>query len=415
MVLNHLFINLSAAADISVQKRNIVIQGEIQKGDFEAFVNAALVAGSNTSTVFIASKGGDASESIRIGKLIRALHFTTTVRSTHQKLAEFECSSNGVTSENCTCTSSCLLLYLSGIFRNGEYIGVHRVFVNHDNLKSLTLGSAKKHSSIIKEMVDDYITEMGAPDSLSNLINNVPSDNIEFLKEDYISKYLNGLSIGYQEWIYSKCGNGLAMAKLYKHTEMMSIIECQENLLKTERAKSFYPVIYQAMLNSDKIFVPLRSLMEYLLKLKNLDLSTLIGKKNMEAFDLLSITGIPNKYSTEEINEFVNKTFFINNKELMIGFDKQGYVYKVGISFFASPISKIYERRFLNNLDRFSKPSDFIKIYGAPEKESACYKGGVCFLLFKNASIGLQVIFNDDKSLRAIDIYTNSSYTALFE
>jgi hypothetical protein len=112
----------------------VIIIGEIENLDSERF--SSLVAGLPTAIVSLASPGGKALESMRIGEIIREKRFTTIVP------------------DKMTCASSCGLIWLAGVRRyvwNTARIGFHGAF----DPKSL------QQSGPVNALVGAYLNKLG--------------------------------------------------------------------------------------------------------------------------------------------------------------------------------------------------------------------------------------------------------------
>lgn len=241
-----------------VRDKYILIEGNIENDDYQKFIKIISTAGPSVKGVFIASKGGDAIVAMKIGKLIRSLHLATEVPYyyTSEGNGAYCKPSFQISKSNCLCLSSCVLIYLSGIERNGDYLGIHRAFINHKYLKELSINEAVKYSNQISQTMGNYLAEMGAPESLLEKIKSISSEDIELLSYNYINKYLRGYSLNYQEWIIAKCGGNESKLleeqrkaqsdknKFWEITRKIARIErCKQDLIQKERKKVFSQII----------------------------------------------------------------------------------------------------------------------------------------------------------------------------
>jgi hypothetical protein len=361
---------------------------------------------------------------MKIGQLIRDLKFNTNAPSYFEKgyddvnlvpKDKLRCSIAKPVSK-CTCLSACSLIYLAGFRRNGNYIGIHRTYINHDYLKDLSLSKAKKYSSNISRLLKEYLTQMEAPDSLLEKMEAISSSNIELLDKHYINKYLRGYSKGTEEWLIAKCGDekhidNKIFLKLSEKKKTELIDEsvksflCKSKLIDEQRNLSYYDAISKAFEAVDKDLIPRHSLLEYLIDKTPFDLTGLIGKSNFEAMDLLSLVGIPNKGSLKKTKGLINATYRIN-KKISIGFDTDGKVYSLSFNFYEStiPDNEIYDNHFISNMNKKSSPTDFINLFGEPSYQS-CSSSGVCSFIFSRDKADLEIMFNKDKNtLRHIRI-----------
>ena len=426
----------SITHDTSQTLRHVLIEGDIEEGDYEKFVNAVLLAGSDVYSVYIASRGGDAAEAMKIGGLIRQLKLRTQVPRHIPVDTDFSprgpfCDDLPVAKSNCTCASACVLIYLSGVYRYGDYLGVHRAFIDHNYLRTLSMEEGASYSRAVSNALDSYLDNMGAPASLLEKIGRVPSNEIEILNTHYIQEEITGYAKDYQEWIIAKCGGfakyyNLARfesdpAKLEEYIgKYKSARECEKKVMKEERRRAFYPAIKDAFEHIDNARIPRRSILEYLVDKHPFDLSHLIGVKNQEAMDLLALIGIPTLGGTAVIQKMKDADYGITSS-ITIGFDTDGTVYHVVIYFFefTSEILKLtpYHRHFLNGLNRDSSQRDFVQVLGQPEYASKCWKGEMwCRAIWQTEHADIEVVFDgDEEPLRAINFNTSGWWEEVFD
>jgi hypothetical protein len=191
--------------------RAIVIEGNIESGDFDTFVwivreNQALV-----SDVNIFSPGGDFYEAMKIGRAMRALELHSQVPmldpSGHP---ECEKSNYSVTPtpndpKNCTCASACFFIHIGGISRGGTYLAVHRPYFEKGKFGELSQADAQKAFDTLQDSARVYMQEMGVPTHIQEDVLGTPSDRAMVLDEKTIKTYFWGDLPYRQEWIKNKC------------------------------------------------------------------------------------------------------------------------------------------------------------------------------------------------------------------
>jgi len=189
----------------------IIIEGEIQPGDYDAFVRLVKPYKGDVRTVYLMSPGGAAVEAMKIGRLIRGLKMETIapMGSPSRPL----CLVKPIETKNCTCASACFLLLVSGVNRTGEIMGIHRVYIKHEQLRNLSAKDAVNSSIEIKKIISSYFIEMGVPTAYIDRALSTPSGEIDFLSAKEINKYFNGYIPDYAEWMTAKCGD---LDKLYR-------------------------------------------------------------------------------------------------------------------------------------------------------------------------------------------------------
>jgi hypothetical protein len=405
------------AADITLfenrVERQIVITGEIVGGDYEKFLDAVLQGGIRHSTVYIASSGGDALEAMKIGRVIRKLRFETEIPQYFEETGGY-CKSKPVAENNCICASACVLTYLAGFHRYGDYLGIHRTFLNHEALRNMEMEEAAAVSKRISSTVAEYLDEMGAPPSLTEKMELVPSYDIEYLTVAYIENNLGGYAKEFQEWVVAKCGS---TSKLYHQmlakpdedksqklsAKFRIVVGCEEALKKTERQKAFYPVMRTAIENADSAKIPVRSLLATVKDKYPFEFSQLIGKPSREALDLLSLVGAGSGGvdTPQELAKYVGVNYRVLGG-IEVSFDDDGTVYNVNVAFIDQEgrWGKYYGH-FLSGLDINSSPSDFVLIYGKPNS-AGCYETGVCVGEFSAKDSDIQMNYSSDRVLRFV-------------
>jgi hypothetical protein len=92
----------------------------------------------------------------------------------------------------CSCDSACLFLYLGAVHRYGDALGVHRLYLNPEIQRKLSLEESKKFAKMLEEATKQYFEEMHAPTSLLDQVNSAASDSVRYLTNDYVE--LGGLA-----------------------------------------------------------------------------------------------------------------------------------------------------------------------------------------------------------------------------
>ena len=196
----------SLSADIrAFQGHKAIIEGEIVAGDFDRFVKTIDALGMEVDDISVYSKGGDVVEAIAIGTLIRELRLHTTVPRGFGSRGSV-CP--GIKEQgNCTCLSACVLVFVGGVHRYGNVLGMHRSFVSHDVLKTISGTEAITASTALMHRVYFYLNEMAVPQQVIDIMHSTSSQEITFLEHDIVSRYLSGYIPQYGELLLSRCGN----------------------------------------------------------------------------------------------------------------------------------------------------------------------------------------------------------------
>lgn len=128
----------------------LIIDGEIREGDVETFVQSVQWAYANERElrgVILNSIGGDMNVAIRIGRMIRALRLSTSMR------------------DGDSCLSSCALIYISGYPRMafGGQLGLHRPYMGGP--PSISAPSRESILGMYSQMAD-HMRAMGLSEAL---------------------------------------------------------------------------------------------------------------------------------------------------------------------------------------------------------------------------------------------------------
>jgi len=202
--------NLLQAAQIDIYSMeefvNIRLVGKIEKGDAEKFKR--LVEGlrqkkRTVNMLMLASIGGDAIEAMRIGTIVRESFIPT-----HAPIdldAGFTC--NGYPPElkddDCDCASACFLIWVAGVYRVGDVLGLHRPYFLGEYFEGLSASEAQKEYALMYERVRSYLKSMDVPEHIINKMFNTGSDEIAYL--DWHAAKSMELAPSFDEWVGASC------------------------------------------------------------------------------------------------------------------------------------------------------------------------------------------------------------------
>jgi hypothetical protein len=189
------------AMDFTLRLNNILMQGEIRKGDYEKFRKFMLenfdAYVAKNRLVFLDSNGGDLVETLKIAGLLRAAYATVHIEYNNYKGQ---------------CASSCFFLYLSGTERTfvGGRLGIHRAFFDPSYFSGLSLTDAKSRQSELTKAVDAILRDNAVPQSLIDRMNRTSSTEIYWLEYSELEELGNHPS-WYEEFLIAKCGYDKAL------------------------------------------------------------------------------------------------------------------------------------------------------------------------------------------------------------
>lgn len=205
------FASIADAAEITARPKNkhgsymgiFAIEGKIEKGDYVKFKDAIERYGHSYNSVTIASKGGELLEAMKIGRLIRKLKFGTD--------APFDAGIDMIISfdvkdkSNDVCVGSCFFIYVAGVNRGGNIIGIQRPFIHPDDYKKMKVGGAKEKQQKIKAIVAGYLEEMNVPSFYANRLFSNPKDVVKWLYSKETHNHLSGFIPEMDEWLKNQC------------------------------------------------------------------------------------------------------------------------------------------------------------------------------------------------------------------
>jgi hypothetical protein len=183
----------------------LILEGEIVAGDYDK-VEAAVQVYPHIGVVFIGSSGGNLYESMKIGRLLRQARWTTFAPPTDEaQLNAFKGQKLLKDDRNYICASSCFLIYVGGVERNGESLGLHRPYLMRSATSTLTAEGAIDFARKAESDTQEYLVEMDVPTKYAAIMFSTPSDDIYFLDAREVAG-LHGLIPGLREWMEGKCG-----------------------------------------------------------------------------------------------------------------------------------------------------------------------------------------------------------------
>lgn len=206
---------VASAADIrpfiagSGSYRAIVIEGNIEPGDFETFVRIVKENQGQVSGVYIFSPGGDFYEAMKIGRAMRALELSSQVPMRGPD-GRPVCEDDGFGPKprdpnNCTCASAGFFIHIGAIHRGGTYLAVHRPYFAKGKFGDLSQADAQKAFDVLQESARTYMQEMGVPKHIQEDVLGTPSERALVLDDKTVKTYF-WLALPYRhEWKKNRC------------------------------------------------------------------------------------------------------------------------------------------------------------------------------------------------------------------
>lgn len=190
--------------------REIVIEGIIESGDFEKFIEIIRDNQGRISTVWIFSPGGDFDEAMKIGRGMRALELASISGPERDSAGRLSCDGMFGFPEpkdprNCTCASACFFIHIGGVSRGGKFLAVHRPYFEKGRFGELTEEGAKKEFDALQNRARAYMFEMGVPKHIQEDVLGTPSERALILDEKTVETYFFGGLPYRHEWVKNKC------------------------------------------------------------------------------------------------------------------------------------------------------------------------------------------------------------------
>ena len=202
--------NLLQAAQIDVyateEFANIRLIGKIEKGDAEKFKIIVEYLREEKITVnmlLLASIGGDAIEAMQIGTIVRESFIPT--QAPFALDSGFKCNGypSGLKEDDCDCSSACFLIWVAGVYRMGDVVGIHRPYFLEEYLQGLSASETQKEYDLMCEKVRSYLKNMDVPEHIINKMFNTGSGEITYLDSDVV-KSMESVPF-FNEWIGASC------------------------------------------------------------------------------------------------------------------------------------------------------------------------------------------------------------------
>ena len=189
------------------------LEGEITEGDaaaLESFIRENLPF---PNILELLSNGGSVRESMKIGRVVRRYYLTTLAPiSDLSGRVEFLSSSPIEQVPNGACASACFFVWLGGVSRWGDRLGIHRPFPPEAQMRKMTPAEASQLYQSLSAEIRAYLIEMDVDGHwLEDMMKIVP-DELHLIPKEKIEKEFQrdlrsfGDIPGIAQWKIAKCG-----------------------------------------------------------------------------------------------------------------------------------------------------------------------------------------------------------------
>ena len=210
---------LVGAAEIRVDpsrgRWGAVLEGTIEQGDAEK-LRRFISLDHTPVELFLASPGGDLSEAMKIGALVRKLKMITVVPENYpgidfiEKIAEHHGLKNY--RDNYICASACFFVFVAGVYRDSEFvgmkeplIGIHKPYLSSEDQMTLDSDQAIKSARDTKNIVGKYLLEMGVSHKYEDEMFSIPKTDVRWISHDEFNTDFKGVIPQLKDWVDARC------------------------------------------------------------------------------------------------------------------------------------------------------------------------------------------------------------------
>lgn len=188
---------------------SVVIEGRIEEGDFNKFIDAVEKGKGNVVTVYLFTPGGSFYEAMKIGEAIRDLELASVVPTKSDDETPF-CGGfflpKPKNPENCTCASAGFFIHIGSVHRGGTYLAVHRPHFIKGEYGGLPQSEAQDAFERLQSTAKQYMNNMGVPEHLQSEVLGISSERVVVLDDETVKTFFwQGLPYRH-EWMRNRCG-----------------------------------------------------------------------------------------------------------------------------------------------------------------------------------------------------------------
>lgn len=189
-----LFPITAQALDFTRLGGTFAMDGYIEKGDYDKFLNT-LQKWEHPPTIFwINSSGGSVSEAMKIGNFVRNSFITLWTGD--------------------KCYSSCFLIYAAAFSRKatGE-VGIHRVYFEPKEYGKLDVLEARKAYKLLEKETIKYLERIDVPNFIVEEMFKTSSSELKIYTSEQANDTFGLKAPFYDEWLSARCGSLLISEK----------------------------------------------------------------------------------------------------------------------------------------------------------------------------------------------------------
>jgi hypothetical protein len=201
---------------------DVILEGKIEAGDYDNFLRLLNLinedCGSCARRLYLESPGGSLIEAMKIGRLVRALHWETIIPSpiTNPYVRPEKIYENYQIKDpksNHICASACFFIFVGGTYRSSDdvdvddnvILGIHRPYLTDKELMAQSGDQAIASASRVRDVVEGYLKEMGVPSKYAELMFSIPKDEVRWIDSAEFHADFNGDIPELKDWIDARC------------------------------------------------------------------------------------------------------------------------------------------------------------------------------------------------------------------
>lgn len=212
----------------------LLMRGEIVPGDYDRLIGYAVENGLHLTTfrVILSSPGGDVTEALRIGKLLKGIFATVAVGPTFGQ-----------------CASACFIIFASAVERESMagLVGIHRPYLSPERMRSLSPGQAEALETTAMLDAEAYLHQLRIPNNLVEIMFEHASNEIHWLTDDELERQLGKRPPWYEEFLIARCGLEKSVEQQYEadpnnralFAKIMTVFNCGFDLTRQDAEKNF--------------------------------------------------------------------------------------------------------------------------------------------------------------------------------
>lgn len=190
----------------------LLIKGRINRGDAKIFSELISQSSPALAVISIVSEGGNLADAMEIGRAIRKnmieTHAPYRLGSTADGIMMKTVGESGdiiCRGSECSCASSCFLIWLAGISRFGDNLLIHRPYIEPIVNKTLTYQASKDTIDRQLASLRSYLREMEIPDNYFDTMMSIPSHEGKYLTSFQLER-IGDHPPSVSEWLAAACG-----------------------------------------------------------------------------------------------------------------------------------------------------------------------------------------------------------------